>query len=211
MTKKKTLKKVLNIISTVFLVALIILLVFMFIARASGHSLSIFGFHVFRVSSGSMEPTLMTGDVILVQQTSAENIHEGDIISYKAVEGEMAGNIITHRVVTEPVAHGGVYTLQTRGDLEGAPLDPEITSDQLIGKYNLKLPLLGKLYSFFLTPQGLITIFLVIIVLFGYEMISLIVSYKSLDKKYDEYYESVDNPTDANKQENASADDSKQQ
>lgn len=175
-------KKVLNIITTVILVLLIALLIFMFYARASGHTVSFFEFSFFRVSSASMEPTLMTGDIILVQKTSVTNIHKNDIVSYRGDEGEMDGKVVTHRVITEPENDNGTWFLQTQGDADGTVPDPKITSDQLVGKYLVTIPLLGYLYSFFLTPVGLVTIVSIILILFGYEMISLLVSYKSIDK-----------------------------
>ena len=185
-------KKILNILTTVLLVSLIALLVAMFIARASGNSLSIFGFRMFRVSSGSMEPTLAVGDVIIVQKTSPEDIHAGDIITYRAEEGIMAGNPITHRVIEEPVQVNGVWVFQTKGDAVGATPDPQIRDSQLMGKYLRTLPIVTKIYAFFLTPYGLITLIAVILVLFGYEMISLIVSYRSFDKVYDQYSQTQD-------------------
>ncbi len=188
--KKKTFNRIMSAVTTVVLVLLIVLLLFMFIARASGNSFSLFGFNFFRVQSGSMEPTLQIGDVIMVQKTSAKDIHKGDIVSYKADEGEMDGNIVTHRVITEPRSQGDGYILLTQGDANDLP-DPEITSDQLIGKYVTTLWLMGKLYSFFLTPVGLVTMIVVIIGLFGFEMISLLVSYKSLDNKLDDYYDAL--------------------
>ena len=188
--KKKTFNRIMSAVTTVILVLLIVLLIFMFIARASGNSFSLFGFNFFRVQSGSMEPTLQIGDVIMVQKTPAKDIHKGDIVSYKADEGEMNGNIVTHRVIKEPRSQGDGYILLTQGDANDLP-DPEITSDQLIGKYVTTLWLMGKLYSFFLTPVGLVTMIVVIIGLFGFEMISLLVSYKSLDNKLDDYYDAL--------------------
>ena len=182
-------KKVVNTIFTVILIILIVLVIFLFVVRLSGNSPSIFGYHVFRVSSGSMEPVLMRGDVILVKAVNAEEIQNGDIITYKSKEGQMAGEMITHRVVTEPQVRDGMYYYQTRGDLEGASLDPIITFEQVEGKYIQKLPIIDKLYSFFFTPYGLIAFIFVIVALFGYEMISLILSYRSLDEKDDDYYE----------------------
>lgn len=174
-------KKVFRIISTVFLILLVLLVIFLFIIRLSGNSPSIFGYHLFRVSSDSMEPTLKVGDVILVGPASADSIHKGDIVTYVADQGEMTGQEITHRVVVEPEIKNGEYTYQTQGDADGAPLDPIITSDQIVGKFVVKLALIDKLYSFFFTPYGLIIFIVLIVVLFGYEMISLLVSYKTID------------------------------
>ena len=168
---------------------LIAVVVFLFIVRISGKSPSIFGYHVFRVSSQSMEPTLMVGDVILVKEVNAEDIHEGDIITYNGSYGDFAGKTITHEVIVEPYQDGDTWWMQTQGIAEGASSDPPITFDQVEGKFVSKLTFLNSVYSFFLTPYGLILFVFIIIALFGYEMISLVLSYKSLDEKDDDYYE----------------------
>lgn len=182
-------RKVINILSTILLILLILLVIFLFIMRITGNSPSIFGYHVFRVSSGSMEPVLVKGDVILVKAVPADQISKNDIITYKSREGQMEGEMITHRVVTEPKVVEGTYYFQTQGDAEGASLDPIVSFEQVEGKYVRKVPLIDKLYSFFLTPYGLITFIFIIILLFGYEMISLILTYRSIDIKDDDYYE----------------------
>lgn len=177
----KMAKKIFNIITTVILIVLIALVAMMFFARFSGKSPSVFGLQFYRVATGSMEPTLMVGDVILVKEVPAEDIVKGDIVTYRAVSGEMAGQKITHRVVTDPEIKDGKYTYQTQGDASGAPLDPKITYDLVVGKFVCTLPLIDKLYSFFLTPFGLISAVALIIILFGYELISLFSSYKNVD------------------------------
>lgn len=181
-------KKVINIIFTAILVILIVAVVILFITRLSGNAPSLFGYQVFRVSSGSMEPVLMKGDVILVQKVPYTEIKNGDIITYRSREGQMKGQMITHRVVEEPVVKNGTYIFRTKGDIEGAGLDPIVYDDQVQGRYVKKLPFIDKVYSFFFTPYGLIAFIFVILLLFGYEMISLIVSYRSLDEKDDDYY-----------------------
>lgn len=181
-------KKVINIISTAILVILIVAVVILFITRLSGNAPSLFGYQVFRVSSGSMEPVLMKGDVILVQKVPYTEIKNGDIITYRSREGQMKGQMITHRIVEEPVVKNGTYIFRTKGDIEGAGLDPIVYDDQVQGRYVKKLPFIDKVYSFFFTPYGLIAFIFVILLLFGYEMISLIVSYRSLDEKDDDYY-----------------------
>lgn len=182
-------RKVINIITTVILVILIITVVFFFIMRITGNAPSIFGYQVFRVSSGSMEPVLMKGDVILVKKVPVEEIQKGDIITYKSRQGELEGEMITHRVVADPFVDAGTYCFQTQGDAEGAAVDPIVYEDQVQGRYVSKLAFIDKVYSFFLTPYGLITFVFIIVLLFGYEMVSLILSYRSLDIKDDDYYE----------------------
>jgi signal peptidase I len=175
-------KKILNVLTTVLLVVLVLAVLFFFISRIMGETPSLFGNYIFRVSSDSMEPTLMVGDVILVQSADAEDIEKGDIVTYKSQSGSMYGREVTHRVVTEPEIKNGTYYYQTQGDAAGAPLDKKITYDQIQGKYVRKLALIGKFFNFISKPIGVIIFIGVIILLFGYELISLIVSNKAIDE-----------------------------
>ena len=97
--------------------------------------------------------------------------------------------MITHRVVEDPELNNGTYYFQTKGDAEGATLDPVVNDEQVQGVVVKKIPFIDKLYSFFFTPYGLILFIFIIVLLFGYEMISLIMSYKSIDEHDDDYYE----------------------
>lgn len=158
----------------------------MFNARISGEAPSIFGYQIFRVSSGSMEPELMIGDVILVKEAEPTDIQKGDIITYKGEEGDFADKFITHKMIEDPQLVDGEYVFQSQGIVEGALPDPLWYEDQLLGEFVCKVPFIDSVYTFFLKPYGLIVFILVIMVLFGYELISLIVSYKNLDELEDE-------------------------
>ena len=187
----KKLKKISSVIGTILLVVLIAVVVVMFDARISGEAPSIFGYQVFRVSSESMEPELMVGDVILVKEATVEDIKKGDIVTYKGEEGTFAGKMITHKMLEDPQYVDGRYVFHTSGIYNGALPDPDWYEDQLVGEYVRKLPFVDKVYTFFLTPYGLIAFIVVIMVLFGYEMIALILSYKDLDE-YDEEQEATE-------------------
>ena len=54
----------------------------------------LFGYRCFSVASGSMEPTLQIGDLIITKEKSKKDIKVGDIISFK--DGD---STITHRVI----------------------------------------------------------------------------------------------------------------
>lgn len=191
MKKKRKVRKVFNIISTVFLVFVIAVVIIVFIMRLTGHVPSVFGYTIYRVQTDSMEPTLMVGDVIVDKKVSPEDIKKEDIITYDCYTGTLAGQTITHRVVTDPESRNGTYYYQTQGDNPNAEPDDIISYDQVEGKYIGKLLWMNNIYSFFLSPYGLITFILIILVLFGYEMIRLIISFKSFeyDEDDDDYYE----------------------
>ena len=182
-------RKIINILSTVFLVVLIMIVVIVFITRINGKTPSLFGYTIFRVQTDSMEPTLMVGDVIIDKKVDADEIQKGDIITYDCLEGTLAGQTITHRVVADPIVRNDEYFYMTMGDKEGATMDPEVSFSQVEGKYLNNIPLVGVLYTFFLSPAGLITFIGIIIILFGYEMISLVLAYRAVDEHDDDYYE----------------------
>lgn len=200
----KVLKKIFNILGVVLLIVLLAVVIVMFNARISGEAPNVFGYQIFRVSSGSMEPELMVGDVILVKSVEPDEIHKGDTVTYKGEEGDFRDKFITHKVIEEPVQENGVYVFQTQGIYVGALPDPLWDEEQLIGKFVCKIPYINEVYNFFLKPYGLVTFILIIIVLFGYEMIALILSYKTLDE-----IEEEDRRESRNKQleENNSSDD----
>lgn len=182
----KVIKKILGILGTILLVILLAVVIVMFNARLSGEAPSVFGYQVFRVSSGSMEPELMIGDVILIKEAEPQDIQKGDIVTYKGEEGDLNDKFITHKMIEDPQLVDGRYVFHTQGIYEGAVPDPDWYEDQLLGEFVCKIPFIDSVYSFFLKPYGLITFVLIIIVLFGYELIALILSYHTLDEIDDE-------------------------
>ncbi|MBQ7965684.1 MAG: signal peptidase I [Ruminococcus sp.] len=182
----KVFKKILSILGTILLVILLAVVIVMFNARLSGEAPSVFGYQVFRVSSGSMEPELMIGDVILIKEAEPQDIQKGDIVTYKGEEGDLNDKFITHKMIEDPQLVDGRYVFHTQGIYEGAVPDPDWYEDQLLGEFVCKIPFIDSVYSFFLKPYGLITFVLIIIVLFGYELIALILSYHTLDEIDDE-------------------------
>lgn len=155
----------------------------MFNARFSGEAPKIFGYQVFRVYTGSMAPTLEIGDVIIVKETDFSEIKKGDIITYKGDEGDLNNKFITHKVIETPKLSDGEYIFTTRGVApDVTTTDPPVNQDQVMGVYVTTIPLINKLYDFFLEPYGFMVIILIIVVLFAYELIALILSYKQLDE-----------------------------
>lgn len=181
---KQVLRKIRNIFSIVLLVLLVLLVVYITAQRFLGHAPTLFGYQVLRVSSGSMEPKLNIGDVILSKEVTAQELNTGDIITYKGTQGAVAGKLVTHAVTQAPyVGEDGLYRIQTQGISEGAPPDPLITQTQLVGRMVCVIPFINYLYNFFLTPWGLVVIILVILILFLGEFITLIKLISSRQKR----------------------------
>lgn len=102
----------------------------------------VFGFHMYNVISGSMEPKIKVGSLIYIQETEPEVIEKKDIIAfYSSIE---EGSIITHRVVKNNVVSG---TFTTKGDANQEKDPTPVPYDNFIGKVVLTIPYLGKVLA----------------------------------------------------------------
>lgn len=184
----KTFKKVLNILATVFLVLASLLVVAILIIRISGAKPKIFDYYFYNVVSDSMAPVLKVDDVILVKGSDGSDIKKGDIISYHAEVGELAGKDVTHKVIKDPVKReDGTIVIETKGIKKGALVDPPITNEQIIGKYVMKLSVLSFIYKIFRQWYGLLIFLAVIMALIGKEIFNL----RRLSEKSDKLDEAL--------------------
>ena len=111
------------------------------------------------VTSGSMEPTINEGDILFIQNGSAENINAGD-------HDLRTGDVIVYETegiwlfpISEPVVHrvinrtynstDGKYYFQTQGDANFAPDAVLVPEDNVYGKVVGKIPYIGWVKLFF--------------------------------------------------------------
>ncbi len=128
---------VINRIVSILLVAVLLFAgyVFVTVMRAGKDKVpSVFGYSFMQVATGSMEPTIPTGVLIIVRQTAPEEIKVGDVITFYSSDPILEGKPNTHRV-TMILNEGGILSFTTRGDA-GTTDDPyPVSADQLIGRY----------------------------------------------------------------------------
>lgn len=168
----KVLRIIKNIILGILIVSLTLVLITSVVSKFSGNTPSVFGFSLFRVSSGSMSPELEVGDVILVKDCDGKTVEKGDIVTYVATSGEMAGMLITHRVVKAPYQEGSGYYIVTKGDANPVNDEP-VNINKIEGKMLAKVGILKYLFDFFVTPWGLLAIIALVIIAFFNEIILL--------------------------------------
>ena len=89
------------------------------------------------IASGSMEPELYIGDVVMIQKCNANDVNVGDIIEY-----QMDGYTIIHRII-EKTQRKGEYYFITKGDSNNSEDIEEVRENQLIGKVIFKIRYLG--------------------------------------------------------------------
>ena len=90
------------------------------------------GYGILDVISGSMEPTIKVGDLIVIN-TKDKNINVGDVVTFYDVD--MA--FVTHRVVSI-----NDDIMITKGDANDS-LDDPIPLNNIVGKYVFKINGLG--------------------------------------------------------------------
>lgn len=177
-------KKIRKILGTTVLVIFILALVFVLFARISGKTPSLFGYSLLRVETGSMEPELKVGSILLVKEVDPSTLKRGDVITYYGQEPPVKGALVTHQIYEEPRVENGKYYFITKG-LNNTLPDPEFDDTQVFGKVIYKIPLLGTLYDFFSKPLGLIAFAAVMIIAFSAELINLISIIRSKEEEVD--------------------------
>lgn len=81
------------------------------------------------VLSGSMQPTMEPGDVILVDAVEVEAVESGDIVTFR----ESANTVTTHRVVERVRTDTGL-ALRTKGDDNEEPDLGLVRNEALVGR-----------------------------------------------------------------------------
>ena len=97
----------------------------------------LFGYEIYEVVSGSMEPEIPVGSVIYVAAAEPEDILEEDVIAFRSGE-----TIITHRVVTNRKLDGEFVTKGDANELEDMNTVPY---GNLIGRVEHHFPIVGRL------------------------------------------------------------------
>lgn len=124
--KKKKAKRALRIIgNTLFFTVLCILLICivgMQVVKENGEMPMLFGYSLNYVQTGSMEPTLPVGSIILSKkvENSAE-LKIGDVVTFYNATREK----VTHRIV-EVLEENGVVSYRTKGDNPLNSIDADV-------------------------------------------------------------------------------------
>ena len=101
-------------------------------------------YDLYIVRSGSMEPAINVGDMVLAGPVGTGGIKPGVIISYEAGK-----NLITHRVLS---IDGN--TLITKGDANKEPDPNPVRLSQVQSRYIFRIPYVGYVAGFLRTRPG---------------------------------------------------------
>ena len=182
-------KKVFHIIKNIFVWLVVALAVCMMIFTVVSVNTfgrtdrSIFGYKAFIVLSDSMSKTdFNAGDLVLVKEVDPATLKAGDIISYQSTNTENYGEVVTHKIrelTTDAEGNPGFVTYGTTTDQNDKNI---VTYSFVLGKYQTKLPGVGKFFQFLKTTPGYIVCiflpFLLLILVQGINSIRLFRQYK---------------------------------
>lgn len=135
------------------------------------------GWRAYVVMSGSMEPAIMTGNLVV---TKPEKQYEtGDIITFSGGQELM----ITHRVTSIRQENGqAVYT--TKGDANAQEDLTPVYPESISGRVAFQVPYLGRFIELVKTPKGFVIFVIVPATIVIYEELkSLFGEFRKLFKR----------------------------
>ncbi|WP_295078937.1 signal peptidase I [Ruminococcus sp.] len=133
-----------NIIVAVITLLALAFVVYVMVCSAHGRAVNVFGKSILRVVTGSMEPSIYTGEYIIVEKTDVNALSEGDIISFYSEQSDIRGLLVTHRIVGKN--SDGSYI--TRGDANPVDDSVSVKPENIVGKYTGKARFFIWLSSF---------------------------------------------------------------
>lgn len=182
------LKGIVKVITNIILVILFIILAIIIFIKVktliSGNNyFEFFGYSIFEVATGSMEPSISKNDIIITKKGNDYKVN--DIITYVT-----DNDFITHRIIS---VNNDTYI--TKGDANNT-IDKEVTSKNIVGKVIKVYKNLGIWKSVFTNTKILIIIFITLVT------IDLAFSYDTKKTKENIQVEKInEQPKDITKEE----------
>lgn len=146
-----------SVLVTIALILTVLLCLYVVIQVLSNGYVNFGGFMMFRVVTGSMEPTISVGALMITQEVDIDTIQLNDIVCFRTQEAAIWGKIVTHRVVEILEAADGGVLLRTQGDANLVADGYLVSRGNFVGKvvwYTGKDSALATIFSFFTNKVG---------------------------------------------------------
>jgi signal peptidase I len=105
------------------------------------------------VLSGSMEPTIPTGSLLVTKPVDVDSLDEGDVVTM-----HIGNDFLTHRIV-DTTAPGDPNALVTRGDANNAN-DAPVQRDWVVGVPVVSVPYVGQVLVWSQSGTGMLGVLL---------------------------------------------------
>jgi signal peptidase len=170
----RILKRVLGGLSALLLILVVILSIGVLVAPQ-------FGWRFDAVLSGSMEPAINVGGIVVIRPVAPSTIRDGDIITFVSSGG--ANTVVTHRVV-QVADDKGSPVFYTKGDANEASDSSLVQAKDVVGKVWLSVPYAGYVVDFIQKPVGFgLIVGLPALLIIIWETRNIIVSAKDIRRK----------------------------
>ena len=123
----------------------------------------LFGWSRAVILSGSMEPSMSIGDLVIVHREKEYRV--GDIVVF-----DSGGLPVTHRIL-EKAQEGFV----TKGDANNVPDKELLSENHIIGRVAVVIPMVGKAVLFLKNPAGMMLIMMLAIwLIWGADVVRMV-------------------------------------
>ncbi len=166
---KKTLGVIKSVITWLLLIFAVAIMLFTFISSSTldKGNRSIFGYKGYIVLSDSMKATdFEAGDVVVVKEVDPSTLKEGDIITFVSKNSASYGETITHKIRRLTTTADGEPGFVTYGTTTNTDDLTVVDYFSVEGKYQFRLPKVGKFFNFLKTVPGYICCILIPFMLF---------------------------------------------
>ncbi len=153
--KKKVFSIIATVLTAIIAVAAVAAIINMIVCRVQKRPVSFFGTSFAIVQSDSMEPYIMTGDLIVFHSCKYEDVKVGDYIVFVAGDGfgQLKGQSIVHEA--KAITESGIVT-QGKNELTNLSPDKDlVTRDNLLGICTSNSAVWGRIFAF-LAKYGII-------------------------------------------------------
>lgn len=163
-------KKRLDFLVTIILVVCILISGILIFQMIRGEKPSLFGYRIFHIVTGSMEPTLEIGGNVVIRAVDPETLEVGDIITFQSKEAQIYGQANTHRIAEIHQGEDGIYFV-TKGDANPREDILHVYASDIYGKVVFYTNA-GKWFSLFFeflhTKAGFVTVIILPLMLATY-------------------------------------------
>lgn len=186
-TKRELLNKIgnlsKNVIRTFFIAVSLVIIFFVLVgviylgdilynAKTGKNTVPLFGAYV--VVTKSMIPTIKVNDAVVVKRVDEDNINIGDVITFSSKNSYYTGKAITHRIVRKKKMEDGSYLYETKGDNNALADESLVDVESIYGKVVLKIPKVGYIQKFILSPFGFVmSIVIPVVLVIVYEVLRI--------------------------------------
>ncbi|WP_188037608.1 signal peptidase I [Actinotalea sp. JY-7885] len=120
------------------------------------------------VVSGSMEPEIMTGDLLIAVPQEPADLRAGDVA---ALRSAVTGDLVTHRVVSVEESGEGQWAVHMKGDANASPDAETYVVDQDLWQPAARVPGGGYVVAKLTSPQVAIPLGVALVALMGLSLL----------------------------------------